>query len=207
MKTRFILYIALLFIFCHSQKDKVVQPDKPFAKKNAVASTDTLVPALVKDTNTIAKDPYKSGNYEFAKSADLFRQRFNNYMQKSGWRMRLENGIASNEDTFKICTMKLTDEITIVAKLNKSNGVVKVVLFGDDNFSVRSDISIVRAMKGMVAAGPAHQYITDDGIESILYRLGTLANDEVFERGVWRQDGVRYEIKVNTGKIYFGIYN
>ncbi|WP_116789851.1 hypothetical protein [Flavobacterium psychrotrophum] len=194
----------LLLTIPSCKREKEALPKKPAVQLKPEVEADTTAP-MVKDTNRIATDPFISGDYEFAKTPDVFRERFNAFMKKLGWEMRLKKGEVITVDHDIICNMPLTEHINIAAKLGKNDAVVKVVLFSSHDFNVPSQMEIVHAMKGMIAAGPAYRYITDDEIEIIMYGLGTLSDDKIFPKGIYKRDGIRYEVKVNLSNIYFGV--
>jgi len=197
-----ISFSLLLASSCKQETEAL--PKKPVAEPKAKIEVDTTA-TTVPDTNRIATDPFRSGDYVFAETAEVFRERFNAFMQKSGWELQLKKGEVTTVDQYTICNMPLTEHINIAAKLNKDKAVVKVVLFSSYDFDVPSEMEIVHAMKGMIAAGPAHRYITADEIETIMYGLGTLADDKIYPKGIYHRDGTRYEVKVNLSNVYFGV--
>ncbi|MFP9098832.1 hypothetical protein ACLI09_07250 [Flavobacterium sp. RHBU_24] len=197
-----ISFSLLLALSCKQETE--VLPEKPVAEPKAKIEVDTIA-TTIPDTNRIATDPFRSGDYVFAETAEVFRERFNNYVRKSGWDIHLEKGKIINIEADTICNMPVSEHINIAAKLNKKGEVVKVVLFSGEDFDVPSQMKIVYAMKGMIAAGPDYHYITDDEIEIIMYRLGTLANDKIYPKGIYHRDGTRYEVKVDLSNIYFGV--
>ena len=193
---------SLLLVSSCKRETKAL-PKKPVAE--AKAKIEVVNNYVRKDTNRIATDPFISGDYVFAETAEVFRERFNAFMQKSGWKIQLKRGEVINVDNDTICNMPITEHINIAAKLNKDNAVVKVVLFSGSDFDVSSRIEIVHVMKGMIAAGPAYRYITPDEIEIIMYSLGTLADDRIYAKGIYHRDGTRYEVKVDSRNVYFGV--
>lgn len=209
MRTKLVILLficCLLFLSCQKDKEnKIAVSSQPKGKTIALAAiVDTTAP-MVQDTNRIATEPFRSGDYVFAETAEVFRERFNNYITKSGWNIPLKRGkvIIIEHDT--ICNMSISEHINIAAKLNKKGKVVKVVLFSGEDFDTPSQMKVVHVMKAMIAAGPAYRYITADEIEIIMYGLGTLADDKIFPKGIYKRDGIRYEVKVNLNNIYFGL--
>lgn len=209
MKLKFFLLTlthCLLFVSCQKQKKTnaatPVKKEKDTIDLTAIADTTAT---MIQDTNRIATDPFRSGDYVFAATAEVFRERFNNYVKKSGWNIHLgkDKTIIIEGDT--ICKMPINEHINIAAKLNKKGEVVKVVLFSSYDFDVPSEMKVAHTMKGMIAAGPGYRYITNDEIETIMYGLGTLADDKIEPEGIYHRDGIRYEVKVNLDNIYFGV--
>ncbi|OYQ34732.1 hypothetical protein CHU92_11400 [Flavobacterium cyanobacteriorum] len=191
-----ILIAATLFSGC--QEDKNV--------KQSVKATDIILePAvIVKDTLGIAKDTFTGGDYQFAESVEQFRDRFNTYMAKSGWDSRLKPGTVT-KGKYSICTMPVTESISIEAKLNKEGAVIKIVLVGIHDYITYNTPQLMQVMKGMIASGPVHRYITIDDIDVILFQIGIMSDEKIFPKGIWRQDGVQYEVHVEKGRLLFGI--
>lgn len=209
MKLKFFLLTlthCLLFVSC--QKQKETNAATPIKKEKDTIDLTAIVDTTAtmrQDTNRIASDPFRSGDYIFAATAEVFRERFNNYVNKSGWNIHLERGKTITIEGDTICKMPINERINIAAKLNKKGEVVKVVLFSSYDFDVPSEMKVVHTMKGMIASGPAHRYITNDEIETIMYGLGTLADNRIEPKGIYHRDGIRYEVKVNLNNIYFGV--
>lgn len=155
---------------------------------------------------TIAKDPFKSGDYEFAESVDVYRERFNAFIQKNNWEMVLPESQIIEAAEYNTCTMPLTKNINITIKLSKKdNAVIKTVLFGKDTWTGNSGLSLTRAMKAMIASGPGHRHITADDAEVLLYRIGTLNDGKAYPKGLFKEDGIRYELSADFDRFVFGV--
>jgi len=203
MRIRYWLTLAILLLFFCSCKKAETSSDEKLLKSEIAIDTTTF---SVYDSVTIAANPFKSSNYEFAESAEVFRERFNSFMRKSGYNMILQKGVFIEGISYNTSKMQLNRNMNIVAKLNKKNNeVIKVVLFSEDQFNTSSSLLIIKAMKGMIMSGPGHNYLTADDAEVILYRAGTLGDKNINPQGLWRQDGIRYEIDVKLNKVVFGV--
>lgn len=209
MKISVLLSIAILMSACKNDLQPQIEKDKTEAN-----TTTEFDPSTIDTTSNYdveyelidPKDPFKSSDNYIIDSPEIFRERFNVFMQNSKWNLHLNKGHVTDKGSYSICTMLLTDSISIVAKLDKKYGrVLKVVLFGKDRYDTQSGLLLIRAMKGIIATVPTSFSITPDEIEVILFRLGALSDETISPHGLWIVDYIKYEAWAKDSNVIFSI--
>lgn len=202
MSIRYLPFIAISLILA-SCNNNILTNNTTLSDTTIDTSYVDTIASPKYDSEWFNKDLYSSSDYYILESVDVFKTRFDSIAKLNRWGIKLPKGTLTKYDSYKTMTIYLSREAKIDLKIDKSERVLKILLFANgygDDF----DESLINIMKCIILS--TLNSSCDTGYaELIIHQTGSLNNNLWMGPGILMKHGHRYEIHSYEDKYYFGV--